>query len=868
MGNNQSSFQISNGKPVSAFYNEKVDQSIVVSRNAILTFNDKTREQVNAVASKKNIHYAIKSEDGDIIVTAEDDFFIRIYNSNSGFIKQLPNLSPNTVSGDFISIAHKENIKCLLLVQGDKVLSGSIDGTLRLWDIINGDLISIYLLSPSNNPTVSGSTSSSSTSGHASVTSLAYDESRGIILSGSSDGIIRKFSYQDKHIISILEGHKRGAILNLIHITKHDLLLSSSMDKSIRLWDIDSGKELTGCYFFSQIMVYDSHRDILFAGNDEGEILIMRIEKFKEKWLIKKLSLMELHKPPILHLSYNTYSDSLMVTCIEGNISNVPNVTGINFNSIVNSQQPDIQQNDDTSSQQQEGQAQNESFLSNYDSDNEIDDYLQTSEDNDSFEQLNSLSESDIHHLIHELDIFKKNQGLDLLPETDQLSSKKITSKLTFLESIGTEFLASDEKKSKLLLDFKKIKETTEELEDEYKECLQSLISSKFGRYAIDHENSKITKELSIAQRRQAIIERHKKELEEFEQSTEKELEEFDSKLPRITKKVAGDFLSNRDRYNQSQGSINQSIATYLSSSFPAIRDRYYIGSLISEHSSTVFKGIDIDQLKPIAVKVLPPGITLNPLKHQNIVVVHDIIETEQSIYVISELCESNLISFLKDSKEEQISIDIIRSIMKQLLLCLESLHENSLVYRDLLPSKILISSLNQSQITVKLPHLGIMKSLLGTIESETPEDNGMIFSPPEVFCRIISTESDIWSLGCVFLYLLQSRSERTLKQPLFSGHDAKDVIENIVRVVGRPFQRDIDDLIQNNSSIEQDGVDLLEFASTLPVPFEDFIDILKSNVSRLNSELDALDLLLQMLKFTPQNRITIQNALNHRFFQ
>lgn len=130
------------------------------------------------------------------------------------------------------------------------------------------------------------------------------------------------------------------------------------------------------------------------------------------------------------------------------------------------------------------------------------------------------------------------------------------------------------------------------------------------------------------------------------------------------------------------------------------------------------------------------------------------------------------------------------------------------MVVRDLRPQQIL---LDQDE-SPKLIHLGVMRSLLGTAESEPTEDGRVpfyasqvthyqVYAAPEIFGRVVKGSSDIWSLGVTFLTLLQSPTERqvfvtdsvsTYQKPLFYGQTSTQILQSMIEVT------DKDTLIKN----------------------------------------------------------------------
>jgi WD40 repeat protein len=106
-----------------------------------------------------------------------------------------------------------------------RVISGSWDKTLRVWDIESGDDMQTLM-------------------GHTNwVNAVAVTPDGTHAISGSSDKTIRVWDIESGEEIQRLKGHTRE--VNAVAVTpdgKH--IISGSGDKTIRVWDIESGEEI------------------------------------------------------------------------------------------------------------------------------------------------------------------------------------------------------------------------------------------------------------------------------------------------------------------------------------------------------------------------------------------------------------------------------------------------------------------------------------------------------------------------------------------------------------------------------------------------------------------------------------------------
>lgn len=146
-------------------------------------------------------------------------------------------------------------------------------------------------------------------------------------------------------------------------------------------------------------------------------------------------------------------------------------------------------------------------------------------------------------------------------------------------------------------------------------------------------------------------------------------------------------------------------------------------------------------------------------------------------------------------------------------------------------------------------------------------------YRSPEVILTLPYTSAvDIWSIGCIFAELLgmirENAPSKDQRHPIFPGRSCPslspsksrpsigsnhaDQLSTIFKVLGSPT----DDELQG---LEQETIDHIK---TMPT-FE------AKNPKTLLPALDddEQDLLLSMLKFHPGQRITVEQALSHKYF-
>jgi len=100
-----------------------------------------------------------------------------------------------------------------------KIVSGSGDNTLRVWDSKTGKCISTLI-------------------GHlGSVTSVAFSDDSKMIVSGSSDKTLRIWDIETGECLSTLHGHSDAVTSVAWSCDDSRRIVSGSNDKTVRVWD-------------------------------------------------------------------------------------------------------------------------------------------------------------------------------------------------------------------------------------------------------------------------------------------------------------------------------------------------------------------------------------------------------------------------------------------------------------------------------------------------------------------------------------------------------------------------------------------------------------------------------------------------------
>tara|TARA_Y100000768_G_scaffold385690_1_gene372370 strand:+ start:352 stop:1386 length:1035 start_codon:yes stop_codon:yes gene_type:complete len=244
--------------------------------------------------------------------------------------------------------------------------------------------------------------------------------------------------------------------------------------------------------------------------------------------------------------------------------------------------------------------------------------------------------------------------------------------------------------------------------------------------------------------------------------------------------------------------------------------DNNYIGK---GSFSKVYIGIDENNnkyaIKKIYKKNDPKYINLvekeievmEKLNHKNVVKLYDKIYTNKHIFLIMELCDNDLNNYIKNNT---LSVDIIKDIMKQLIEVLKYIMDNNIVHRDLKPHNILINK----DYTLKLADFGFAKEFKETLLTDTVCGSPLYMAPEILNQHKYNIKSDLWSVGVILYEMVMKEhpfkalniTELTnvinKKKPLLLNVDihpeCKNLIERLL-IVDSHNRLDWDELYKND---------------------------------------------------------------------
>lgn len=239
---------------------------------------------------------------------------------------------------------------------------------------------------------------------------------------------------------------------------------------------------------------------------------------------------------------------------------------------------------------------------------------------------------------------------------------------------------------------------------------------------------------------------------------------------------------------------------------------------------------------------------TLLKANHDNIVRVKEVVVGghTDSIFIVMEYVEHDLKTLMSTMKRA-FTIGEVKTLMQQLLDAVFFLHDNWIIHRDLKTSNLLLSHKG----ILKVGDFGLAREYGSPVKPYTPVVVTLWYRAPELLFQapVYSTPIDMWSVGCIF-------GEFLTMKPILAGRSEVEQIKLINENLGTPNER------------IWPGFSELPFASRIQFEYQPY-NCLQSKLRRSPplSE-NGFNLINRFLTYSPEKRITAEEALKHEFFE
>ena len=157
----------------------------------------------------------------------------------------------------------------------------------------------------------------------------------------------------------------------------------------------------------------------------------------------------------------------------------------------------------------------------------------------------------------------------------------------------------------------------------------------------------------------------------------------------------------------------------------------------------------------------------MNKLNHKNIIKLYDTIYTEKYVFLVLELCDTDLYTYIHNNI---ITEKDTQYIIKQIIEAIKYIMDNNIVHRDLKPHNILI---NETTKEIKLCDFGFAREFKDTLLTDTICGSPLYMAPELLQNQKYNIKSDIWSLG-IIMY------EIVMKNHPFKSNNISDLMNKI----------------------------------------------------------------------------------------
>uniref|UniRef100_H0VTN5 Serine/threonine-protein kinase PLK4 n=1 Tax=Cavia porcellus TaxID=10141 RepID=H0VTN5_CAVPO len=198
-------------------------------------------------------------------------------------------------------------------------------------------------------------------------------------------------------------------------------------------------------------------------------------------------------------------------------------------------------------------------------------------------------------------------------------------------------------------------------------------------------------------------------------------------------------------------------------------------------------------------------------LKHPSILELYNYFEDNNYVYLVLEMCHNGEMNRYLKNRMKPFSEYEARHFMHQIIKGLLYLHSHGIIHRDLTLSNLLLTR----NMNIKIADFGLATQLQMPHEKHYTLCGTPNYISPEIATRSAhGLESDIWSLGCMFYTLLIGR-------PPFDTDTVKNTLNKVVLAdyeMPTFLSREAKDLI--HQLLRRNPADRLSLSSILDHPF------------------------------------------------
>ncbi|XP_006153205.1 serine/threonine-protein kinase PLK4 [Tupaia chinensis] len=214
-------------------------------------------------------------------------------------------------------------------------------------------------------------------------------------------------------------------------------------------------------------------------------------------------------------------------------------------------------------------------------------------------------------------------------------------------------------------------------------------------------------------------------------------------------------------------------------------------------------------------------------LKHPSILELYNYFEDNNYVYLVLEMCHNGEMNRFLKNRMKPFTENEARHFMHQIITGMLYLHSHGILHRDLTLSNLLLTR----NMNIKIADFGLATQLKMPHEKHYTLCGTPNYISPEIATRSAhGLESDIWSLGCMFYTLLIGR-------PPFDTDTVKNTLNKVVLAdyeMPAFLSKEAKDLI--HQLLRRNPADRLSLSSVLDHPF------MSRNSSAKNKDLGTVE--------------------------
>ena len=225
---------------------------------------DSQKRPVVQTGHSSTVRSVAFSPDGKTLASGSLDNTVKLWDVSTG--TELRTLEGH--SAEVLSVAFSPD--------GKTLASGSRKGTIKLWDVSTGT--ELRTLTPMAKYLIRTRPGASDENGFAAVFSVAFSPDGKTLASGSEDNTVKLWDVSTGAELRTLTGHSES-VESVAFSTNGKILVSGSLDKTVKLWDVSTGTEVRTLRHsdFVRSVAFSPDGKILASGSDDETVKLWNV---------------------------------------------------------------------------------------------------------------------------------------------------------------------------------------------------------------------------------------------------------------------------------------------------------------------------------------------------------------------------------------------------------------------------------------------------------------------------------------------------------------------------------------------------------------------------------------------------------------